>query len=82
MNEKIRQMAQEAGIHWHPDHGMCKPVESWHIEEFARLVAEDAAKVLDTLATDWIEFNADGEVVPRADRCVSHAARTIRARYK
>lgn len=71
-----------------------EPAKKWAVNRYhplytaAQLAAEvmkereACAKILDTLATDWIEFDADGQVVARADRCSAHAARTIRARSK
>lgn len=72
--DRIAQMAREAGLHIN---GQTSEQRLAACARFARLVAEDCAKVCDESAAPH-----PGEVHTDAQWCALHLSVAIRARYK
>lgn len=72
--DRIEQMAREAGLHIN---GQTSEERRAACSRFARLVAEDCAKVCADLSAPH-----PGEVHTDAQWCALHLSAAIRARYK
>lgn len=84
--DRIKQMAQEAGIDLDPHGGIARAYEV-HITRFAQLVAEDCAKVCAAMLEgchDRSEYDAyspdDAQTIGWVD-ALNESQKRIRARY-
>lgn len=83
--DRIRQMAQEAGIDLDPHGGIARAYEV-HLTRFAQLVAEDCARVMREefakMAPTIAQAAQEGESVTHVtEMCAAAVAFRVNARY-